>query len=460
MTQMTQPTSTSHIQRAAVAVLVLLAAATLLSQNRIDTISPAAPELALFGPYPIGVRTIQAVDRDRPDILNTKEGSPTARYDRTLTLEVWYPAALAEGQQPGGEYRTVARTPTIATTIRGRAVRDAAPREPGPDGAYPLVIISHGYPGNRYLMSHLGENLATKGFVTVSIDHTDSTYDDQKAFASTLYNRPFDQLFVLREMSRLAAPGSGSFLAGVVDTNRAGIVGYSMGGYGVVNVVGGGFSDTSVAGTQAPPNRLLYDRAASNPAYRQAGDSRIKAAIAIAPWGMPAGYWDADGLAGIRTPVMFVAGSVDEVAGYAKGARAIYDGAVHAERALLTFINAAHNAAAPYPAPAEAYTDPARPGTSPFSHYADAVWDTTRMNNILQHFATAWFDLYLKGDAGRQAYLDVVPAGKDAVWATDRDGNVEATHTYWKGFKRGTAVGLMLERAKPQGGQPPPDARK
>ena len=59
----------------------------------------------------------------------------------------------------------------------------------GPEG-YPLVILSHGYPGNRFLMSHIGENLASKGFVTVSIDHKDSTYDDQKAFGSTLYNRP------------------------------------------------------------------------------------------------------------------------------------------------------------------------------------------------------------------------------------------------------------------------------
>ena len=43
-------------------------------------------------------------------------------------------------------------------------------------GPFPLVVISHGYPGNRYLMSHLGENLASKGYVTVSIDHAESTY--------------------------------------------------------------------------------------------------------------------------------------------------------------------------------------------------------------------------------------------------------------------------------------------
>ena len=67
-------------------------------------------------------------------------------------------------------------------------MRDAAPAAAA--GGYPLVILSHGYPGNRYLLGHLGENLASKGFVVASIDHPDSTYDDQKAFASTLYNRP------------------------------------------------------------------------------------------------------------------------------------------------------------------------------------------------------------------------------------------------------------------------------
>ena len=202
-------------------------------QNRVDTVTPNAPELAAYGTYDIGVRTIQITDKNRPDILNTKEGGPVARYDRTLTLEVWYPATLAAGQKPGGEYRTITRDPAITVTLHGTAVRDAPPRlrppeaaspKPG-EGGHPLVIISHGYPGNRYLMSHLGENLASKGFVTVSIDHKDSTYDDQKAFGSTLYNRPFDQLFVLNEIDRLGKQGSGSFLAGLVDASRSAVVG-------------------------------------------------------------------------------------------------------------------------------------------------------------------------------------------------------------------------------------------
>ncbi|MEO7134295.1 MAG: dienelactone hydrolase, partial [Vicinamibacterales bacterium] len=164
-------------RRAATLVLlaVALAVGAAAQSNRIDTITPAAPELAAFGPHAIGVRTLTATDRNRPDILNTKEGGPTARYDRTLTLEAWYPATLAPGQTPTGDYRgVITREPGIVVTLHGRAVRDAAPETAA--RPFPLVIISHGYPGNRFLMSHLGENLASKGFVVVSIDHRDSTY--------------------------------------------------------------------------------------------------------------------------------------------------------------------------------------------------------------------------------------------------------------------------------------------
>jgi predicted dienelactone hydrolase len=411
--------------------------------NRIDAIAPMAPELAPYGPHGIGVRTMAVVDRHRPDVRNTKEGAPTAFADRSLTLEVWYPARLTAGTPKAGTYSALLRDGRTRATLHGRAVRDAAPAT----GAFPLVILSHGHPGSRYLMSHLGENLASKGYVVVSIDHTDSTYEGEPLFASTLYHRPFDQLFVLNEIARLSASGSGSFLSEHVDVQRTGIVGYSMGGYGVVNTIGGGYADAAVAASDAPPNRLLGDRGASNPAYRTSRDPRIKAAMAIGPWGMHRGYWDAEGLKGITTPVLFVAGSADDVSGYEKGTRAIFEGAVNADRYLLTFMDANHNAAAPYPAPAESIDGPA---TAAFAHHADPVWDTVRMNNILQHFATAYLGRYLQGDSALRSYLDVVPRGRDAVWATDRDGQVLPEHNYWKGFKRGTARGLVLEHRTPQ----------
>jgi predicted dienelactone hydrolase len=429
----------------ALLALMVLGVELVAQQNRIDLVTPAAPELAAYGHHAIGVRTITVVDRQRVDVVHTAPSGSVVRYDRPLTLEVWYPAALATGATGGGTYRVMTRDPAIQATLHGRAVRDAAPL--GGPAPFPLVIISHGYPGNRFLLSHLAENLASKGYVTVSIDHTDSTYDDQKVFASTLYNRPLDQLFVLSEIARLGGAGAGSFLSGHVDASRTGIVGYSMGGYGVINAIGGGFSAASATLATAPPHRLLAERGAANPRYRQSVDPRIKAAIAIGPWGMQGGFWDADGLRGIRTPVLFVAGSADEVSGYERGTRAIYQAAVNAERYLLTFLHANHNAAAPYPAPAEVT---AANASAAFSHYADPVWDTARMNNILQHFTTAHFDRYLKDDGAKAGYFDLVPQGKDAVYAVDREGRTLPTHTYWKGFKRGTAVGLVLEHQAPQ----------
>ena len=114
------------MRRTLVCVIAVAVSAALHAQNnRIDTVAPSAPELAPYGPLAIGVRTIEVTDQNRPDILNTKEGAPTARYDRTLTLEVWYPATLAAGQKPGGEYKAITRDPAVTATLHGQAVRDA-----------------------------------------------------------------------------------------------------------------------------------------------------------------------------------------------------------------------------------------------------------------------------------------------------------------------------------------------
>ena len=126
------------MRRLLILLALLLTAPLLAQQNRIDIVTPSAPELASFGPLDIGVRTLAVTDRNRPDILNTKPGEPTARYDRTLTLEAWYPAALAAGQKPGGEYRAITRDGTTMATLHGKAVRDAAVLK----GTYPLVIVS------------------------------------------------------------------------------------------------------------------------------------------------------------------------------------------------------------------------------------------------------------------------------------------------------------------------------
>ncbi len=403
------------------------------------------PELAAPGPHSIGVTTLSAVNPGQADIARAVAGRPLPVYDRPLTLEVWYPADVAPGT-PATPYENVLlRDGETTTTLHGRAVRDAAPTSAGP---CPLVVLSHGYPGNRFLMSHLGENLAGKGYVVAAIDHADSTYADQGAFGSTLVNRPLDQKFVLDEMERLSRT-PGHLLHGLVDASRAALVGYSMGGYGVVVSAGGGLAPSAATFDWAPPDGLLSRHVAGTAEHRALADPRFKAFVAIAPWGMEKGFWNAEGLAGVRGPILFVAGDADDISGYAGGVKTIFGLCANAERALLTFANANHNAAAPIPAPAEAWFMSEKIGFSPFDHYADPVWDTVRMNNVAQHFLTAFLGLHLRGEQAMAPYLDVCERAADGVWSKNDDGTPRPDHSYWKGFENRTAIGLSLARAKP-----------
>lgn len=429
-----------------IAMTVLLPTSTPAEENRIDRIRPDAPELAAYGPHGIGVRTVQIIHADQMDVLKAAGGQAVPRYDRPLTVEIWYPAKV---EQPGGTYRVFLRDGKTQVPIAGRAVRDAEPHKQSSGARYPLIIVSHGYPGNRYLLSPLAENLASKGYVVASIDHTDSTYNDRAAFGSTLVNRPLDQHFVLSEIARLAATQD-SFLSGLVDVEHTGLIGYSMGGYGAVVSAGAGVSEAAVKAEWSAPNGLMAQHQAGTKAHADLFDPRLKAVIAIAPWGMQRGMWDDAGLRELKVPVFFIAGSADDVSDYDKGIRPLFDGAKPIERYLLTFENAKHNAAAPMPAPAESWEFNQDLGFAPFEHYADPVWDSVRMNNIAQHFATAWFDLKLKGDLNKARFLDLVERAKDGVYAIDTTGKVQPQHSYWAGFNNRTAEGLALEHRAPE----------
>ncbi len=282
-----------------------LLASPLAAQNRIDLIRPDAPELAAFGALAVGVTTLTFTNPGQIDIVNaTEDVAPL--YDRALTVEVWYPAAT--GTQPGGTYSALLRDGLTEVTLTGRAARDAAPAT---DAAYPLVILSHGYPGNRFLMAHLGENLASKGYVVAAIDHRDSTYDDQTAFGSTLVNRPWDQRFVLDSLAALDGD-----LGAVIDDSRTGVVGYSMGGYGALILAGAGVTTEAPSFSYSAPQRLLERNMVGTETLAALRDDRIKAFVTFAPWGRNAGFWDAAGLAAIDTPLLIVAGSADDVSGY------------------------------------------------------------------------------------------------------------------------------------------------
>lgn len=426
------------------AMITGLGAMPLAAQNRIDGQASNAPELAAYGSFPVGVRQIEMVNKDQIDILAIDPTLPAPavlpRYDRPLTVEMWYPAINGATGDTG--LKAYLRDGTTEVTLQGRAIRDAAPA--AVSAPLPLVLLSHGYPGNRFLMSHLAENIASKGYVVASIDHTDSTYRTQAAFGSTLVNRPLDQLFVLDEITRMNTDAA-SDLAGMIDTDNTGLIGYSMGGYGAVITAGGGVTEASVAYPWGGPHGTLGIHQAGSATHDALPDPRIKTAVAIGPWGMNAGFWDAEGLAGIEIPMLFIAGSNDTVSGYEGGVRKIWEGATGVDRALLTFDGGSHNTAAPIPAPAESFYYNDILGFNVSEHYTDPVWDTVFMNNVAQHFVTSWMDVELKRAADQGAFLDLLENGSDGVWSVNPDGSLKSDHTYWAGFAEGAADGLRYE---------------
>ena len=425
------------VNRALLLVMFSGLSLTIFAENRIDTQRPDAPDLAAYGEYAIGVKTFKIVNPKQIDIVKIDPANSTnpPKYDRPLTLETWYPAI--KDSQGNTSLDVYLRDGKTIVSIQGKAVRDAKPFISSQK--YPLVLISHGYPGNRFLMSHLAENIASKGYVVVSIDHTDSTYRTQAAFGSTLINRPLDQLFTLDQIERMSKDSS-SFLFDLVNTQNTALIGYSMGGYGAVIAAGGGVTQQAVDYPWGLPQDALAIHQ-----NRQYLDPRLKTVIAFAPWGMNYGIWDSTTLKDVKVPMFFISGSVDDVSGYKEGVRAIWQGTTMVDRALLTFENANHGVGAPMPAPKESYVYDETLGFNISEHYTDAVWDTVRMNNISQHFVTAWLEKHLKDNTKMNAYLNLKANSNDGVWSMDDNNQPKQEHTHWAGFKNRTAKGLRFE---------------
>ena len=348
--------------------------------NRIDLVRPDAPALAGYGTHPVGFADWQAVNPAQVDLVATGDGV-VHRADRILPCAIWYPAA--PGTQPGMTYTTLLRDGRQTATLSGRACRGATPAQ----GRFPLVILSHGYPGNRFLMSHFGETLASRGFVVVAADHPGSTYDDKAAFGITLLHRPLDQMFLIDAMAR-------SPLAAHSDTDRCAIMGYSMGGYGALVSAGAGLSDVGLNWPGGARPDLIARHVEG---HLPPPDPRLKAIIPIGPWGAQHGFWTDAALAALRLPMLVIGGSADDISGYERGIAHVFHAATGADRWLLTYHNAGHNAAAPIPAPQESWAPVEWLDFPPFEHYADAVWESACMNNTAQHFVSAFLLQHLCG---------------------------------------------------------------
>jgi predicted dienelactone hydrolase len=395
---------------------------------------PDAPVLSKSGEFKVGVKTIDWINKNQLDILNSKKDAEVF-YDRKLKAEIWYPSDITSSNFELESYNEVMgssndpKRPLIEFSFLGRAIRNAPIAKSNPN--FPLIIVSHGYLGSRYLMTYLTENLASKGYIVVAIDHTESTFRDAAGFTSTLLNRSKDVLFVLKKMEEMGQ--SDLFFKTKIDIENIGLIGYSMGGYGVLNVAGAGYSENSLklfsaisGGSDAIKTRVI-----NNPEYQKSLDKRIKAVVAFAPWGMERGLWDSTSLMGLKTPTFFVAGDQDDISGYEKGIKAIFKGSLNAERYLLTYLNARHNIA-PNPPPTESLREGLH--FDEYYRYAEPSWNERRINNINQHFLTAFLGKYLKNQ-DFEKYLNLT-----------ENSNLKT----WEGFKARSSTGMKMEYEKPK----------
>lgn len=402
-----------------------------------------APELAALGALAVGVRTITLVQPEQADAgaLRAWVGLPKLA-DRALTVDIWYPAQHAPGAV-AETYRAslVAEPPAEPTafSIPGLAVRDAQPLA----GAHPLVILSHGYGNVTAPFSWLTENLASKGYVVAAIRHEDPPITDRTGFPQLLLRRPLDIAFVAGELQKsLAAEG-------IADANRTALIGYSMGGYGVLTAAGA-VLDPEGQAVKLVPGDLLERHARGGEAQEAIKVRNLRAVVALAPAGnSPLAAWGKDGVSAITAPLLLISGDKDQTVDYANGARAIFASATGTTRYLLTFKQAGH-AIGFGPAPPEM-----RNTLWDLDWFEDMVWRKERLVGINLHMITAFLDRYLKGDESRAAYLEgLVPDSEAGQWEdtperwgdfSPQDGEI----TVWKGFQRRHAMGLQLLRAAP-----------
>jgi len=410
-------------------VLFLVATiAAMAQQPPIFSVPPAdAPELAARGKWAVGVRTVELVHAAQPDLLRFDAATGKAPLaDRALTIEIWYPATIPSGQEERVVYESAmpgnpAPGAPAKFSIYGRALRNAPPAL-GTGAPFPLVVVSHGYPGSRTFLTWLTENLASKGYVVASIDHTDSVFGAQRGFVSTLVNRAADQIFTIDALTARAGE-SADFLHGLADPSRVAVVGYSMGGYGALATAGAGYSKTG-GSARAIPGGYFDSWLADDSKFEAHRRPALKAMVAISPWGMqpPQNNWDAAGLKGIHVPSLFIVGDHDDVSGYEQGVRKAYEGAVNSERYLLTYENARHNVGGNPPPPE------AMGAFATQAFFDEPVWRNDRIAAINQHFITAFLDLYVKGDQTRREYLELPEKSAD--------------RPAWKGFQARWALGV------------------
>ena len=400
-----------------------------------------APQLAELGTHKVGFRSVLFTHRNQPDVENgNTDGTEVPLADRSLRVDIWYPALPKKGSKPvlyRGTLPAEPPRPPVDFTQNGIAVAGAM----AAGTKYPLVIISHGYSNSPAVMTWLTENLASKGYVVAAIHHRDPNpyIVSPGTRAAPNFNRPRDIVFVASEL--------GAALGDLIDADNVALIGYSQGGYGVLTA-GGAMLDPSGPNMDIVAGGWLKKFARGTQQADAMKLAGVKAVVALAPaGGAPRSAWGAEGLAALTAPLLLIHGDSDPVVDYKTGALAVYKGAVNSDRYLLTYKRAGH-AIALNPAPRNM-----RGSVWDMDWFEDPIWRQDRINAINLHFITAFLAVHLRNDDSKAAYLNVsvensddgewnAPAG--TAWGAYSPGSEGVT--LWKGFQRRHARGMTLVR--------------
>jgi predicted dienelactone hydrolase len=240
---------------------------------------------------------------------------------------LWYPADASASETA---YRV--GPPGLTFFHRGWVAR-GAPLGEVEAGAHPLVLLSHGTGGSAGDLSWLAETLASRGYLVAGVSHHGNSIlaDDLSAQGFFLFwerapdlSRVLDELLSDPELGRL------------VDRERIGVAGFSLGGHTVVLLAGGRLDiqtyyaycerpDAEAESCEPPPESPfgLEDllEAIENDAATRASiagadadfrDPRIRAAYAIAPAAVAA--MPEAGMREIGIPLRVVVGEADTMA--------------------------------------------------------------------------------------------------------------------------------------------------
>ncbi len=408
--------------------LALLASGPTSAAEQLYTEQPSVtPALAVSGDYAVGVRTLT---------IGGEEDNAGDAAPRKLVLEIWYPAD-GDGNAPLATYPNVTRS-HAPFEVLGSSYRDVEPAT-AMDG-FPLVVLSHGYTGYRTIMFYLGEHLASHGYVVAAIDHTDSTnaeIDMQNApgagFISTLLNRTRDQQQVLEYFAR-----SGSPLTAMTNSNAAAVIGFSMGGYGAINTVGGCYrfniAGLALLGANAEQAEGLLPKLNICNAGRETVDPRWRAMVAFAPWGGELNVHEASSMANIKVPTLYVAGEEDDISGYDNGVKKLFEQSGSENSYMLVYENARHNIAA-HPAPSAAFDSDLDIG-----HHYEPAWDLEIINRVNKHMTLAFLDCHVRE---RKDACEFLPLTQDVTQIKDKTGTLSAA---WPGFPERWGTGLLFYR--------------